>query len=163
MVELLVESGPRRGERLQVIQELILGRTGDVAFDDAEASRRHVAVRPTAGGVEIEDLGSTNGTYVNDGRIAGRTVASVGDVVRFAGTSFRIVDAVEATAAHVRAPEVPAAAAPGVPAAAPPSTSFAPPARRRTKISSRSPVATVLSVAVIVATSVAVVLYFLNR
>ena len=41
----------------------------DVEIEDAELSRRHFAVRPVEGGLEVEDLGSRNGTRVDGTRI----------------------------------------------------------------------------------------------
>ena len=44
-------------------------------------SRRHAVVRPLDGGLEIDDLGSTNGTWVNGERIEGATRLAAGDVI----------------------------------------------------------------------------------
>ena len=69
---LRVTSGPASGQSIDVDQEIVVGRFGaDLTIDDAEMSRRHAAVRPVEQGVEIEDLGSTNGTQVNGRRISG--------------------------------------------------------------------------------------------
>jgi EmrB/QacA subfamily drug resistance transporter len=62
--------GPAAGHSLSVEQEVVIGREGaDLTILDPELSRRHAAVRPVPNGVEIEDLGSTNGTWVNGERI----------------------------------------------------------------------------------------------
>ena len=42
------------------------------------------------GGAAIEDLGSTNGTYVNDERTEGMTPVEVGDIVRFGNTLWHV-------------------------------------------------------------------------
>lgn len=48
-----------------------IGRSeADIALDDAEASREHAALEIRGSTVLIEDLGSTNGTFVNGERIA---------------------------------------------------------------------------------------------
>jgi FHA domain len=77
---LVIERGNKPGtEFLLVNDDSILGRWDadngifpDVdldAFDpDAKVSRRHARIRRTGGTYTIEDLGSTNGTYVNRGR-----------------------------------------------------------------------------------------------
>ena len=77
---LRVTSGPASGQSIEVDREIVVGRDGaDLTIDDQEMSRRHVAVRPVEQGVEIEDLGSTNGTLVNGRRISGvELIASSG-------------------------------------------------------------------------------------
>ena len=82
--------GPGPGEVAQIDRELIIGREGDVAIDDPEVSRRHAAVRPVAQGVEIEDLGSSNGTFVDGRRIAGRTALTASATVRVGASELRI-------------------------------------------------------------------------
>ena len=67
---LIFTKGPRTGQRLEPEGELVIGREGAaVTIEDSELSRRHAAVRPVEGGIEIEDLGSLNGTFVNGRRI----------------------------------------------------------------------------------------------
>ena len=68
---LIVRSGPRAGERIELVAELVVGReNADVTVSDEEVSRRHLAVRPHEDGVELEDLGSTNGTCVDGARLS---------------------------------------------------------------------------------------------
>jgi pSer/pThr/pTyr-binding forkhead associated (FHA) protein len=56
---------------MEIAGEVVIGREGaDLTIADPEISRRHARVRPVDGGVEIEDLGSTNGTFVNGERVA---------------------------------------------------------------------------------------------
>lgn len=65
---LRVTKGPSAGSEIPLTGELVIGREGtDLVLDDPEISRRHVALRPRRDGVEVEDLGSRNGTFV-DGR-----------------------------------------------------------------------------------------------
>lgn len=67
-----------------------LGREGaHVQIPDANASRRHARIAAGPTGWFIEDLGSTNGTFVNGARV-GTSPLQVGDVVRLGATSFRI-------------------------------------------------------------------------
>lgn len=123
MPDLVVKTGSLAGRRITIDREMIVGRENtDVVFeDDGEVSRRHAVLRPAGGGVEIEDLGSTNGSFVNDRRIEGPTTLSVGDNVRIGQTTL----AVEAApgAADTVVSEIPAALrdrAPAPPAAAEP-------------------------------------------
>ena len=58
MAHLVITSGQLEGRRIEVVKELVIGRENvDVEIEDAELSRRHVAVRPVEGGLEVEDLG----------------------------------------------------------------------------------------------------------
>jgi len=63
---------------------LIVGRGKgcDIHLDDAAASRRHCVITTSEGTIRIADLGSKNGTYVNNRRI-GKEVVRLqrGDVV----------------------------------------------------------------------------------
>ena len=89
MASLIVRDGPLRGRRIEVgFDEFSLGRekTDLVIEDDTEISRSHAVVRPVDGGVEIEDLDSTNGTFVNELKISGPTRLSNGDIIRVGQT-----------------------------------------------------------------------------
>ena len=65
------------GEHALDRPKLVLGRGPgvDVAFDDAEMSRQHIAVEFTGGGFRLCDLGSTNGTLVNGTLVRARELA----------------------------------------------------------------------------------------
>ena len=108
---LIVTKGPLTGRRFELAGELVIGREGvAVTIEDSELSRRHAAVRPISGGFQIEDLGSLNGTFVNDRRIDEPTRLDSGDSIKL-GQSV-----LELEVAH--SPAIAAPAAP-VPAAAP--------------------------------------------
>ena len=65
--------------------ELILGRergTADLVIEDPGVSRRHARVLPDNGALVVEDLGSSNGTYVNGRRISGPVEVADGDEVQ---------------------------------------------------------------------------------
>ena len=117
---LVFSEGPLAGRRVEVDGELVLGREdASLTIEDEEISRRHAIVRPTDGGIEIEDLGSTNGTYVNAVRIEGTTRLAGGDTVKL-GRSVLQVESVRAAATVAAAvPAAPPAPAPPAPAAAP--------------------------------------------
>ena len=59
---------------------------------DAHLSRRHAEVRLTDAGVILLDLGSTNGTWLNDRRITDAEPLTDGDVVRLGRTELRYFD-----------------------------------------------------------------------
>ena len=91
MAHLVITSGQLEGRRIEVVRELVVGRENvDVEVDDAELSRRHFAVRPVAGGLEVEDLGSRNGTRVDGTRIDGPTRVRDGAVVTVGMTTFAV-------------------------------------------------------------------------
>lgn len=80
--------------------ELLIGRQPgcDIQIDDTSVSSRHalLTVRPSRyleGQTEIviEDLNSTNGTFVNDRRVERQALAA-NDTVRIAWNTFRLVD-----------------------------------------------------------------------
>jgi peptidoglycan hydrolase-like protein with peptidoglycan-binding domain len=91
-----VISGPASGTRLKPRQKpLVLGREADDEGrlgDDAEISRRHARIsRAEDGQVMVEDLGSTNGTFVNGERISGPTAVKAGDTVALGETTLRVL------------------------------------------------------------------------
>ena len=115
-------SGPLAGQRIEVEREVVAGREGELKLDDVEVSRRHASLRPAAGGIEVEDLGSTNGTYVNGIRVGGATIAPVGSIVKL-GTSEAAVFAVpeaDPNATRVAGSVPPDLTAPGRPVPEPP-------------------------------------------
>jgi pSer/pThr/pTyr-binding forkhead associated (FHA) protein len=91
---LAVEAGPAAGERIPIGEELIVGRAepGPGRLNgDPEVSRRHASfseLEPDE--VLVEDLASTNGTFVNGRRILAPTVAVPGDEIRTGTTVMRV-------------------------------------------------------------------------
>ena len=83
------------GQIIEFSEEtLILGRDEgcDIQLTDDSVSRRHALVRSTAEGSFVTDLGSTNGTYVNDERVEQRKLAP-GDRLRLGNQIFRFLGA----------------------------------------------------------------------
>src|SRR3972149_92146 len=69
---LIVRTGPNPGMVFDLTKEVtMLGRdvTNDIVVGDAEISRQHSRVTRTPGGMVLEDLGSTNGTFINGDRL----------------------------------------------------------------------------------------------
>ena len=65
--------------------------TCEVVVADAEASRRHAELLAVAGDRwQIHDLGSTNGTFVNERRVVGTVDVGAGDVVRVGRVSVEL-------------------------------------------------------------------------
>ena len=71
---------------------LTIGRRADNALviQDAKASSRHAEIRPMGEGFQIVDLGSTNGTFVNEQRLAPNIpqLLHPGDIIRIGDTRF---------------------------------------------------------------------------
>jgi uncharacterized protein YkwD len=67
--------------------------SNDVVLEDASISRRHATITRTAGGFVLADLGSTNGTFVNDERVRGPTTLTRGDQIRFGALRFAFLAA----------------------------------------------------------------------
>jgi pSer/pThr/pTyr-binding forkhead associated (FHA) protein len=126
--KLKVTAGPEEGRTVDLEGEVVIGRGDDagLVITDGELSRRHAIVRATANGVEVEDLGSLNGTFVNGDRIEGTVALAPGETLRV-GTSHMEVEVVEqapsasaappADATRVRATPPPAPEPPAVPPA----------------------------------------------
>jgi len=81
------------GERVPVEPAFVIGRSAecDLAIADTYLSSRHARFAVDEGDLTVEDLGSTNGTYVNQGLVHGRTHLEKGDVVQVGGVLFEVV------------------------------------------------------------------------
>ncbi len=84
--QLIMRSGPTPGAAFTLEgDQLTIGRdsTNEITINDAEVSRRHARLTFQGGKFVLEDLGSTNGTFVNGQRLAGPRVLKAGEVVSF--------------------------------------------------------------------------------
>jgi pSer/pThr/pTyr-binding forkhead associated (FHA) protein len=78
----LVNGGRLAAESYPVLTETVIGRdAADVVLDDAQVSRRHAIIRWVDGELQLEDLQSTNGTWLNGARVEGSRELQHGDVV----------------------------------------------------------------------------------
>ncbi|ATO16721.1 FHA domain-containing protein [Micromonospora sp. WMMA2032] len=92
---LTVSGGAMRGLSFRVGRGVqVIGRapSADIVLADPHLSRRHATVQATTDGVLLTDLGSTNGTWLNDRRISGSVPLADGDVVRLGRTDLRLYD-----------------------------------------------------------------------
>src|SRR4029450_8921555 len=90
MAVLRVRKGARPGAVFPLfttVQPTTIGREGpvDVPLDDPKASRRHAAVRLAGGEWIIEDLKSSNGTFLNTKRVEAAKLAD-GSTIQIGGT-----------------------------------------------------------------------------
>ncbi|MHB1087240.1 MAG: FHA domain-containing protein [Acidimicrobiales bacterium] len=88
-----IEPIERESERLDIDTAIVIGRSAecDVRLDDNFLSSRHARVANDSGDLSIEDLGSTNGTYVNQELVKGRVHLERGDIVQVGGVLFEVV------------------------------------------------------------------------
>ena len=88
-----VEPRDRKGERVEVLIAATIGRSPDcdVSLQDTYLSSRHARIANDSGDLSIEDLGSTNGTYVNQEVVTGRVHLERGDIVQVGGVLFEVV------------------------------------------------------------------------
>jgi FHA domain len=87
----VVRTGPEAGRRLELGVEMSIGRQDcDLVLEDPEVSRRHAVLRRSGDSVVVEDLDSTNGTFVNGERIRGSIKVDAGDQVRVGRTTLEI-------------------------------------------------------------------------
>ncbi len=87
-----ITAGPGKGRvhPLSPLSATSIGRAraNDIALEDEAISAQHLRIRPEEGRFVVHDLGSTNGTKVNDRRVS-KHVLQDGDVIRVGDTSLR--------------------------------------------------------------------------
>jgi hypothetical protein len=88
-----IEPTQHAGEVLDVVDSFTLGRNTecDVVVEDIYLSGRHARFSHDDGDLLVEDLESTNGTYVNQRLISHRTRLERGDIVQVGGVLFEVV------------------------------------------------------------------------
>ena len=85
----IVTEGSNVGERAELAQApVLIGRGSDAAIrlDDDYVSTRHARIAASGDQWFVEDLGSTNGTYVGTSRITQPTAISLGTKIRIGKT-----------------------------------------------------------------------------
>ncbi|MBI3073504.1 MAG: diguanylate cyclase [Deltaproteobacteria bacterium] len=90
---LVVIYGSELGKRFSVDRpQISIGRSAraDIIIDEDSVSRNHAKITRSPRGVVVHDLGSTNGTYVNDEPVTQVTLAD-GDLVKIGRTIFKFL------------------------------------------------------------------------
>lgn len=85
-------SGAVFGKVFPVAGPVVIGRADecDIPVPAEEISRRHALVKPTPDGLSVEDLGSSNGTYINARRVQ-QGFLNPGDELRLDAVRFIVV------------------------------------------------------------------------
>ncbi len=137
---LVVKAGAAAGQVFNLDAETVLiGRSKqcDLVIEEPELSRKHARFVRQGEGYMLEDLGSTNGTFVNGARLSGPRLLQPGDEIRLGPNTVMIYEPV------VFDPEATVAASPAATArpapAAPPPPSAPPPPRPQPQVVGRVP------------------------
>jgi pSer/pThr/pTyr-binding forkhead associated (FHA) protein len=100
VIALRVVEGADEGSEHPVDGELTIGRdpsTADLVLEDSGVSRNHARVAAAGDALTVEDLGSSNGTFVNGEQIGRPVGLSDGDEVQVGGTVLTVAGAAAAT------------------------------------------------------------------
>jgi predicted component of type VI protein secretion system len=83
-------AGLRSGAAYDLSEGALLGRgdQADIVLEDSFASSRHARLVPHGDVIVLEDLGSTNGTYLNDEPLRGPQPLHPGDRIRIGDSDF---------------------------------------------------------------------------
>jgi hypothetical protein len=83
-------AGLRGGSAYDLSDGAVLGRgeQADIRLEDSFASASHARLVPQGGVIVLEDLGSTNGTYLNGEPLRGPQPLHVGDRIRIGDSEF---------------------------------------------------------------------------
>jgi hypothetical protein len=83
-------AGLRTGSAYDLSEGALLGRGdgADIRLEDAFASTRHARLVPQGDVIVLEDLGSTNGTYLNGEPLRGPQPLHVGDQIKIGDSEF---------------------------------------------------------------------------
>jgi predicted component of type VI protein secretion system len=99
---LIIRTGPNEGMAFDLTKEAtMMGRdvSNDIVLADTEVSRQHARITKTPGGYVFEDLGSTNGCFINGERLLAPRVLKAGDLLGLGENVTLTFDAVAPEAA----------------------------------------------------------------
>ncbi len=92
-VGLIYLTGPRRGQSVRLAAGINPLDRRSLAPEDTRMSRQHAQIIIYGQTLWLEDLDSSNGTYLNNQRVFGRVPLQVGDELRLGGTLWRLMAA----------------------------------------------------------------------
>ena len=91
-------TGELTGQEISIDRDMLVGRhqPADILLQQSEISRKHAAFLLKEHALWLQDLGSSNGTYVNNVQIAAETLLKQGDIVQFASLKFSVFEPAKA-------------------------------------------------------------------
>lgn len=104
-------TGDLTGQEISIERDMLVGRhqSADIVLQQAEISRKHAAFLLKEQALWVQDLNSSNGTFVNDARLENaEALLKGGDTVQFAGLKFAVLQPAETASAEAQ-PEAAAA------------------------------------------------------
>jgi VWFA-related protein len=91
----MVVTGPHSGMSFELKAELVVGRKEGIILlpEDRQVSRQHLVIRRVGDSVEVEDLGSTNGTELNGRKLTPHQpeAAGAGDIIALGDTKIKLL------------------------------------------------------------------------
>ena len=90
-LEVIAALGYEPGTRFDISEGATLGRSdnAEIPVDDPFASSAHARIFPRGDFMHVEDMGSTNGTYLNGRRLREAERLKVADVIRIGDSEYR--------------------------------------------------------------------------
>jgi hypothetical protein len=90
-LEVVAAAGYEPGTTFDISEGATLGRadSAEIPVDDPFASSAHARIYPRGDFMHVEDMGSTNGTYLNGRRLRGPERLKVADVIRIGDSEYR--------------------------------------------------------------------------
>jgi hypothetical protein len=138
---LVVRQGPIPGQIFELNKtEIDIGRdiSNDFVINDAEVSRRHAKITLEGDRYKIEDLNSTNGTYIDGQRLIGPHLLAIGEVIMF-GDNVGVIFEGEPNRTDITAPTTIELGRTPVAAISTPTESHLPPSAPPTAVMGRLP------------------------
>ncbi|MCJ8162556.1 FHA domain-containing protein [Acinetobacter zhairhuonensis] len=86
-------TGEFTGQEISIDHDMLVGRhqEADVLLQSAEVSRKHAALLLKEQALWVQDLNSSNGTFVNDLKVENESQLHDGDIVQFASFKFSVL------------------------------------------------------------------------
>ena len=86
-------TGEFTGKEVNIDRDLLVGRhqDADLLLQSSDVSRRHAALLLKDTALYVQDLQSSNGTFVNDTRVTNEALLQQGDIVQFASHKFSVL------------------------------------------------------------------------
>ncbi len=93
-VVILESPGMRSGATFFLTDQTVIGRSPecDIEIADNSVSHHHASISRDGASFKVQDLGSKNGTYMNQRKILGPTRVKHGDIIKVGKTTFEFME-----------------------------------------------------------------------